>query len=147
MRDMDKVEVVLVEDNPYDAELTQRALRKSGLNDGLLTFPDGIEALNYLFGEGDYAGRDLSAKPKVILLDMKLPRASGLEVLERIKSDARTRLIPVVMLTSSQEGSDITESYKLGVNSYAVKPVDFDRFLQVVEELGDYWLLVNQVPS
>ena len=147
MENLNEAEILLVEDNPYDAELTLRALKKSGLANKLLTFPDGVEALDFLFGQGMYAGRNLTARPKVIFLDLKLPRVNGLEVLARIKADARTRMIPVVILTSSQEESDILRSYNLGVNSYTVKPVDFDKFFQVVEELGLYWLLLNKVPS
>jgi two-component system response regulator len=147
LENLNEAEILLVEDNPYDAELTFRALDKSGLAHKLLTFPDGVEALDFLFGQGIYAGRNLAARPKVILLDLKLPRANGLEVLARIKADARTRMIPVVIMTSSQEESDIIRSYDLGVNSYMVKPVDFDKFLQVVGELGLYWLLLNKVPS
>jgi two-component system response regulator len=147
LENLNEAEILLVEDNPYDAELTLRALKKSGLANKLLTFPDGVEALDFLFGQGMYAGRNLAARPKVIFLDLKLPRANGLEVLARIKADARTRMIPVVILTSSQEESDIVRSYDLGVNSYTVKPVDFDKFFQVVEELGLYWLLLNKVPS
>jgi len=144
---LDEVEILLVEDNPYDAELTIRALRNKGLANKLLTFPDGVEALDFLFGTGEYAGRNLAAQPKVILLDLKLARINGLEVLEKIRNDARTRTIPVVILTSSQEESDIVKSYNLGVNSYMVKPVDFDKFFQAVEELGLYWLLLNKVPN
>jgi len=140
-----EVEIVLVEDNPYDAELTIRALRSKGLANRLLTFADGGEALDFLFGAGVYAGRP-QGQPKVIFLDLKLPRISGLEVLEKIKADARTKTIPVVILTSSQEESDIVRGYHLGVNSYLVKPVDFDKFFQTVEELGLYWLLLNKVP-
>jgi len=140
-------EILLVEDNPYDAELTFRALEKKGLAKGLLTIQDGVEALDFLFGEGIYAGRDLTVRPKVIFLDLKLPRANGLEVLARIKADARTRMIPVVILTSSQEETDIVKGYDLGVNSYLVKPVDFDQFFQTVEELGLYWLLLNKAPK
>jgi two-component system response regulator len=147
LQDLNEAEIWLVEDNPYDAELTLRALKKSGLANKLVTFPDGVEALDFLFGQGMYAGRNLAARPKVIFLDLKLPRANGLEVLARIKADERTRMIPVVILTSSQEESDIVRSYDLGVNSYTVKPVDFDKFFQVVEELGLYWLLLNKVPS
>jgi two-component system response regulator len=147
LENLDEAKILLVEDNPYDAELTLRALKKSGLANKLLTFPDGVEALDFLFGQGMYAGRNLAARPKVIFLDLKLPRANGLEVLARIKADERTRMIPVVILTSSQEESDIVRSYDLGVNSYTVKPVDFDKFFQVVEELGLYWLLLNKVPS
>jgi two-component system response regulator len=147
LENLHEAEILLVEDNPYDAELTLRALEKSGLANKLRTFPDGVEALDFLFGQGMYAGRNLTARPKVIFLDLKLPRVNGLEVLARIKADARTRMIPVVILTSSQEESDIIRSYNLGVNSYTVKPVDFDKFFQVVEELGLYWLLLNKVPS
>ena len=147
MENFNEVEILLVEDNPYDAELTIRALRNKGLANKLLTFPDGVEALDFLFGTGEYAGRNLAAQPKVILLDLKLARINGLEVLEKIRNDARTRTIPVVILTSSQEESDIVKSYNLGVNSYMVKPVDFDKFFQAVEELGLYWLLLNKVPN
>jgi two-component system response regulator len=147
LENLNEVEILLVEDNPYDAELTFRALKNRGLANKLLTFPDGVEALDFLFGNGKYAGRNPAMRPKVILLDLKLPRANGLEVLEKIKADARTRMIPVVIMTSSQEESDIVRSYNLGVNSYMVKPVDFDKFFRVVEELGLYWLLMNKVPS
>lgn len=147
LQNLNEVEILLVEDNPYDAELTLRALEKKGLAHKLITIPDGVEALNFLFGNGMYAGRNLAVRPKVIFLDLKLPRANGMEVLAKIKSDARTRMIPVVILTSSQEESDILKSYNLGVNSYMVKPVDYDKFFQVVEELGLYWLLLNKVPN
>ena len=146
MEDFNEVEILLVEDNPYDAELTIRALRSKGLANKLLTFADGVEALDFLFGAGVYAGRNLEARPKVIFLDLKLPRINGLEVLEKIRADERTKTIPVVILTSSQEESDIVRGYNLGVNSYMVKPVDFDKFFQTVEELGLYWLLLNKVP-
>jgi two-component system, response regulator len=142
-----EVEILLVEDNPYDAELTIRALKSKGLANKLLTFSDGVEALDFLFGTGEYAGRDLACRPKVILLDLKLPRINGLEILEKIRSDVRTKMIPVVIMTSSQEESDIVRSYNLGVNSYMVKPVDFDKFFQAVEDLGLYWLLLNKVPA
>jgi two-component system response regulator len=147
LEDFNEVEILLVEDNPYDAELTFRALKNKGLANKLITFPDGVEALDFLFANGRYAGRDPAVRPKVIFLDLKLPKASGLEVLEKLKSDDRTRMIPVIILTSSQEESDIVRSYNLGVNSYMVKPVDFDKFFQVVEELGLYWLLLNKVPN
>lgn len=147
MEDFNEVEILLVEDNPYDAELTIRALRTKGLANKLLTFADGVEALDFLFGAGVYAGRNLEARPKVIFLDLKLPRINGLEVLEKIRADERTKTIPVVILTSSQEESDIVRGYNLGVNSYMVKPVDFDKFFQTVEELGLYWLLLNKVPN
>ena len=147
MDKLNEVEILLVEDNPYDAELTTRALKNKGLANKLLTFVDGVEALDFLFGTGEYAGRDLAVRPKVILLDLKLPRINGLEVLEKIRADERTKTIPVVILTSSQEESDIFRGYNLGVNSYMVKPVDFDKFFQAVEELGLYWLLLNKVPN
>jgi two-component system, response regulator len=144
---LNEVEILLVEDNPYDAELTLRALKNKGLANKLLTFPDGVEALDFLFGTGAYAGRNLAVRPKVVLLDLKLPRISGLEVLQRIKNDERTKTIPVVIMTSSQEESDIVRSYNLGVNSYMVKPVDFDKFFQAVEEMVLYWLSLNKIPS
>jgi two-component system, response regulator len=147
MQEMNEIDVLLVEDNPYDAELTLRALKKQGLAHKSLTCTDGVEALDFLFGQGNYAGRNLAERPKVIFLDLKLPRISGLEVLERVKSDDRTRTIPVVVLSSSQEEQDITRSYDLGVNSYTVKPVEFEKFFQVVAELGLYWLTLNQVPK
>jgi two-component system response regulator len=146
IKEINEVDILLVEDNPYDAELTHRALSSKGLAHKLLTCPDGVEALDFLFGQGEYAGRNLAERPKVIFLDLKLPRLNGLEVLQRIKSDDRTRTIPVVVLTSSQEERDIAKSYDLGVNSYMVKPVEFDKFFQVVEELGFYWLSLNKVP-
>jgi CheY-like chemotaxis protein len=145
--EINEVDILLVEDNPYDAELTYRALQSKGLAHKLLTCADGVEALDFLFGNGMYTGRNLTERPKVILLDLKLPRVNGLEVLQRIKADDRTRTIPVVILTSSQEELDIVRSYDLGVNSYTVKPVDFEQFFQVVEELGLYWLLLNKVPN
>ena len=141
-----EVEILLVEDNPYDAELTLRALKNKGLANKLLTFSDGVEALDFLFGTGEYTGRNLALRPKVILLDLKLPRINGLEVLEKIRADAWTKTIPVVIMTSSQEESDIVQGYNLGVNSYMVKPVDFDKFFRAVEDLGLYWLLLNKVP-
>ena len=147
MDKLNEVEILLVEDNPYDAELTLRALKNKGLANKLLTFVDGVEALDFLFGTGEYAGRNLAVRPKVILLDLKLPRINGLEVLEKIRADARTKTIPVVIMTSSQEESDIVRGYDLGVNSYMVKPVDFDKFFQAVEDLGLYWLLLNKVPN
>jgi two-component system, response regulator len=147
LKDCNEVEILLVEDNPYDAELTIRALKKRGLANKLLIFSDGVEALDFLFGTGEYAGRNLTVRPKVILLDLKLPRINGLEVLERIRGNEQTKTIPVVILTSSQEESDIVRGYNLGVNSYMVKPVDFDKFFLAVEELGLYWLLLNKVPN
>lgn len=140
------VEVLLVEDNLSDAELTIRALRKQNLANNLIHLKNGAEALDYLFAQGDYAQRDMHRTPKVILLDLKMPKIDGLEVLARIRADERTRNIPVVVLTSSKEDPDIEACYALGVNSYIVKPVEFDKFLKAVSDLGFYWLLLNQVP-
>lgn len=140
------VEILLIEDNLNDQELTMRALKKRNIANKVKIVSDGEEALCYLFGEGEYAGRDISAIPKVVLLDLKLPKVSGLDVLKRIKSDPRTRMIPVVALTSSREEKDRLESYKFGVNSYIVKPVDFDKFVEAVSKLGFYWLLLNEPP-
>ena len=140
------VEVLLVEDNLSDAELTIRALRKQNLANSLVHLKNGAEALDYIFAQGDYSQRDMHRTPKVILLDLKMPKVDGLEVLARIRADERTRNIPVVVLTSSKEDPDIEACYKLGVNSYIVKPVEFDKFLKAVSDLGFYWLLLNQVP-
>jgi len=140
------VEILLVEDNPSDAELTMHALRENNLANHIEWLHDGAEALDFLFASGAYAGRDLNKLPRIILLDLKLPKVNGLEVLQQIKADARTRAIPVVVMTSSREERDIVESYKLGVNSYIVKPVDFDQFTEAVRLLGLYWVLLNQPP-
>lgn len=141
-----EIEILLVEDDPNDAELTQRALKKHGLANKLHLVKDGEEALEFLFGTGAYAGRPHDANPKVILLDLKLPKVDGLEVLKRIKADGRTRMIPVVILTSSKERRDVATSYGLGVNSYITKPVEFEQFVKAVSEMGLYWLLLNQPP-
>ena len=138
------VEILLVEDNPQDLQLALRALAKAHLTDHIQVARDGAEALEFLFCEGAHAGRKLEQGPKVVLLDLKLPKVDGLEVLKRLKGDERTKAIPVVMLTSSREQSDLVESYRLGVNSYIVKPVDFERFAQVVQDLGLYWVSLNQ---
>jgi CheY-like chemotaxis protein len=140
------VEILLVEDNPHDVEMTLRALKKHNLANKVHVVKDGAEALDYVFSTGIYAERSIDDHPKVILLDLKLPKVNGMEVLRRIRADERTKCIPVVVLTSSQEERDIVESYKLGVNSYIVKPVDFDKFLSTVQELGLYWLLLNKPP-
>ncbi|MBW4424158.1 MAG: response regulator [Nostoc desertorum CM1-VF14] len=140
------ISIVLVEDNPTDAELTIRALRRSRIGNQIQLLEDGVEALDFLFCRGNYAHRSMTNQPKVILLDLKLPRISGLEVLRQLKADPRTQRIPVVVLTSSAEDQDIIESYQLGVNSYIVKPVDFEQFNQVVQQLGFYWILFNQLP-
>jgi len=141
------IEILLVEDNPQDAELTLRALKRHNISNRILVVKDGAEALDFIFGTGKYSDRDLSNHPKVILLDLKLPKINGLEVLRKIKADDRTKVIPVVILTSSKEERDIVEGYRLGVNSYIVKPVEFDEFAKAVTELGLYWLLINQPPK
>jgi CheY-like chemotaxis protein len=143
---MNEVEILLVEDSPTDAELTMRVLKKNHLANQVVHVTDGEEALNFLFARGAYLGRNLDHRPRVILLDLKLPKIDGLEVLKAIKADPSTRTIPVVMLTSSREETDMIASYALGVNSYIVKPVDFDRFVEAVTHLGMYWLLLNQLP-
>lgn len=141
------VEILLVEDNPNDVELTLHAFSKHRLANHIEVVRDGAEALDFLFGSGAHAGRSVENTPRVILLDLKLPKVDGLEVLRQIKADARTRMIPVVVLTSSREERDIVESYELGVNSYIVKPVDFEQFSTSMQQLGLYWLLLNQPPK
>ena len=138
------IEILLVEDNPDDVELALHALKRNNFSNRIHVVRDGVEALEFIFGTGAYDGRNLHDVPRVILLDLKLPRLDGLEVLRRVKADTRTRMIPVVVLTSSREERDIVESYQLGVNSYIVKPVDFQQFTEAVRELGLYWLLLNQ---
>ena len=147
MTDTEAVDILLVEDNPQDAELTTRALKKNNLANRLITVEDGAEALDFIFCRGKYATRDNGHSPKVVLLDLKLPKVSGLEVLRALKQDERTRSIPVVVVTSSREDPDIKTAYALGANSYVVKPVDFDAFAESVSSLGLYWLLVNQPPK
>lgn len=144
---MKQVEILLVEDNPNDAELTIRSLRKHNLANNLEWVKDGAEALDFLFAEGGYLARNHLALPKVMLLDLRLPKVDGMEVLRRVRADERTKLLPVVILTSSKEDRDIAESYKLGVNSYVSKPVNFDEFVKAVAELGMYWLLLNKQPK
>lgn len=146
MNPAEPIELLLVEDNPEDLELTLRALRKAGIVNHIQVARDGAEALDFVFCEGAYAARGPD-RPKVILLDLKLPKVDGLEVLHRLKDDPRTRTIPVVMLTSSKEQSDLIKSYELGVNSYIVKPVNFEQFAAAVRDLGFYWLLLNQLPT
>jgi CheY-like chemotaxis protein len=141
-----QVEILLVEDNFNDAELTIRSLRKSKLVNEILHLKDGEAAIDYLFGTGAYDGRDIEIKPKLILLDLKMPKLNGIEVLEKIKSHSHTKTIPVVVLTSSRENPDIERCYKLGVNSYIVKPVEFINFSKAVTDLGLYWLLLNHPP-
>ena len=142
----DEVEILLVEDNPTDVELTLRALKKNNLANKVHVVTDGEQALEFIFGTGSYKGRDINHRPRVILLDLKLPKVDGLEVLRKIKSEERTKNIPVVVLTSSKEERDRIESYRLGVNSYIAKPVDFSRFTEAVSGLGLYWLLLNELP-
>jgi len=143
----DMVEILLVEDNPDDEELTLRALKAQNIVNEIHVVRDGAEALDFLFCKGAYSKRNFTDQPKVILLDLKLPKVDGLEVLKRVKSDERTSKIPVVVLTSSKEERDIVESYKLGVNSYIVKPVDFEQFTKTVQDLKFYWLLLNEPPK
>lgn len=140
------VELLLVEDNPADVELTLHALKKNNLVNNIQVARDGVEALDFLFGRGEFRGRSQYG-PKLILLDLKLPRIDGLEVLKEIKQDPRTNKIPVVILTTSRQEIDIVRSYELGVNSYIVKPVDFEQFNEVVRQLGMYWMLLNQPPE
>lgn len=147
MSDFETVEILLVEDSPTDAELTLRALRGHRLANQVHWVKDGAEALDFLFGSGAYAGREAQPHPKLVLLDIKMPKVDGIEVLRRIKSDPRTRAIPVVIMTSSNEDPDVLASYGLGVNSYVVKPVDFASFTETVAKIGLYWLLTNRVPA
>jgi two-component system response regulator len=142
-----EVEILLVEDNPNDAELAMRALKKNNLTNKVVRVCDGEEALDYIFARGLFKTRERMNIPRLILLDLKLPKVNGLEVLKIIKADEITKMIPVVVLTSSQEESDMIESYRLGVNSYIVKPVDFDKFIDSVRDIGLYWLLLNQQPD
>jgi len=139
--------ILLVEDNPDDEALTLRAFKKNNISNPVVVARDGAAALDYLFGRGAHQGRDLGDHPQVILLDLKLPKVDGLEVLRQIRADERTRLLPVVILTSSREEQDIVEGYSLGANSYVRKPVNFDEFLEAARQLGLYWLLLNEVPS
>ena len=143
---MDEKMILLVEDNPDDEALTLRALRKHNIGNKVFVVRDGAEALDFLFCAGAYADRDPSDMPQVTLLDLKLPKVDGLEVLRRLRTDNRTRLLPVVILTSSNEERDLIEGYKNGANSYVRKPVDFNEFLEAVRELGLYWLVLNQMP-
>jgi CheY-like chemotaxis protein len=141
-----EIEILIVEDNPDDAELAIRALQKQHLANQVIHLSDGAEALEFLFGNGRYAGRDITQIPKVILLDLKMPKVNGLEVLERIKAAQHTKTIPVVILTSSAEDPDVKKAYALGANSYIVKPVAFTNFAKIISDLGMYWLVINKVP-
>ena len=139
-----EVEIILVEDNPNDMELALRELKKNNISNNIVVLGDGEQALDYLYGRDEFADTDQSVNPRLILLDLKLPKMDGLEVLKVIKSDPEKKMIPVVMLTSSKEESDVVESYRLGVNSYIVKPVDFDNFVEAIRNIGFYWLLMNE---
>ena len=141
------VDILLVEDNPLDAELITRAIRKQNVGNPLFVLEDGAEALDFIFSRGIYAERNMASRPKVILLDLKLPKVDGLEVLRQIKADEGTRSIPVVIVTSSREDPDIKAAYALGANSYVVKPVSSDAFIEGMKNLGLYWMLVNQAPT
>ena len=138
--------ILLVEDNPDDIELTLRAFKKNNIANEMVIAHDGAEALDYLFGTGDYADRDTNDMPRIILLDLKMPKLDGLQVLERLRADERTELTPVVILTSSKEEQDLVSSYKTGANSYVRKPVDFNQFVDAVRQIGLYWLLINESP-
>lgn len=144
MEDLNAVEILIVEDNPRDSELTLRALKKHNLANNVLVAEDGVEALDFLFCRGKYEKRKISQSPKVVLLDLKLPKISGLEVLKAIKEDKQISRIPVVVVTSSKEEPDVKEAYRLGANSFVVKPVDFDQFINAMSNLGLYWLLINE---
>lgn len=143
---MDNKTILLVEDNPDDEALTIRALKKNNIGNNLTIAHDGVEALDFLFGTGAYAGRDTQNLPQIILLDLNLPKVDGLEVLRRIRADDNTRLLPVIVLTSSKEEQDLINSYSLGANSYVRKPVDFNQFIEAVRQLGLYWLILNEAP-
>ncbi|MES2133504.1 MAG: response regulator [Bacteroidota bacterium] len=142
-----EIEILLVEDNPNDAEMTIRALRKNHLANRIIHLKNGAEALDFIYGKGEYEGRDVRAMPKVVLLDLKMPKVDGIEVLRTMKSNELTKTIPVVVLTSSKEDPDVKTCYELGVNSYIVKPVGFENFLKAISELGFYWLILNQSPK
>jgi CheY-like chemotaxis protein len=139
-------EILLVEDNMADANLTMRALKKGGLSNNIYHVKDGAEALDFIFCKGNYSTRDINNKPKLVLLDLKMPKISGMEVLEKIKSDPNLKTVPVVILTSSKEDPDIKKAYEMGANSYIVKPVESENFFITVKDLGFYWMITNQLP-
>ena len=143
---MNRRVILLVEDDPDDVELTLRAFKKSNIVNHVVVARDGAQALDYLYGTGEYAGRNTDVMPTMVLLDLKLPKLDGLEVLQRIRADRRTKYVPVVILTSSKEENDLTNGYKFGANSYIHKPVDFDQFASAVQNLGMYWLVLNEAP-
>ncbi|HUQ24643.1 MAG TPA: response regulator [Burkholderiales bacterium] len=147
MTEADQVEILLVEDNPADAEMTLRALRRNNLANKVYWVKDGEQALEFMFRTGTYADRDPIAVPKLVMLDIKMPKVDGIEVLRRIKANEETRTVPVVVMTSSNEERDVVESYRLGVNSYIVKPVQFESFLETVAKIGLYWVITNRVPQ
>jgi CheY-like chemotaxis protein len=147
MVDLNEVEILLVEDNPADAELALRSLKKNNLANNLIWVKDGAEALDFVFCKGEYAARKMDHVPKLILLDLRLPKIDGIEVLRRVKADEQTRSIPVVVLTSSKEERDIEACYKLGVNSYIAKPVNFEEFAKAITNLGLYWMILNRPPQ
>ena len=141
---MNEVEILLVEDNPHDLELTLRALRKNNLANAITSVTDGEAALDFLFGRGKFAGRGTDHPPRVVFLDLKLPKVDGIEVLRQVKADERTKRIPIVVVTSSAEERDRVDSYQLGVNSYVVKPIEFESFVKTISDLGFYWMAVNK---
>ncbi len=147
MKGSDDIRILLVEDNPRDVELMMRAFKKNNLANQVTHAKDGVEALDFLFGSGENSWSEVGLLPKVVFLDLKLPRVSGIEVLQRIRGDERTKMLPVVVMTASHEERDVIEAYKLGVNSYVVKPMDFEQFVRVVAELGYYWVAINKTPN
>lgn len=140
------IEIVIVEDDPNDQELLMRVFKKQGVVNKIILLKDGAEALDFFFAKGSYSGREVNSDYKIVILDLKLPKVNGIQVLQKIKADERTRKIPVVVLTSSKESRDVKDAYNLGVNSYVTKPIKFDEFAKVVSELGLYWLLLNKLP-
>jgi two-component system response regulator len=146
MKEHAYVEILIVEDNSNDAQLAILALEEENLANNVIWLKDGVQALDFIFAEGEYEGRDISNQPKLILLDLKMPKVGGVEVLRRIRGDERTKRIPVAVMTSSKEERDVIDTYDLGVNSYIVKPLDFDKFTKTVKDVGFYWLLVNNAP-